>query len=57
MMKALKGVTTKLLFKEFPSLKNKLWCVHLWNPSYFVAIVSEQTEEQKRQYIRNQLKK
>nr|WP_281394044.1 transposase [Texcoconibacillus texcoconensis] len=26
----------------------------LWNPSYFVTTVSEQTEAQIRQYIQNQ---
>ncbi|WP_417921743.1 transposase [Clostridioides difficile] len=28
----------------------------LWNPSYFVATVSENTEEQIRKYINNQKK-
>lgn len=44
MIKALKGVSARLLSKEFPQLKKKLWGDHLWNPSYFVATVSEQTE-------------
>jgi REP element-mobilizing transposase RayT len=35
-------------------LKNKLWGGHLWNPSYFVATVSENTEEQVKKYIENQ---
>ncbi|HBE9436636.1 TPA: transposase [Clostridioides difficile] len=29
---------------------------HLWNPSYLVATVSENTEEQIRKYINNQKK-
>ena len=29
---------------------------HLWNPSYFVATVLENTEEQIRKYINNQKK-
>jgi putative transposase len=53
-IKALKGVSARLLFKEYPSLKKKLWGGHLWNPSYFVATVSENTEAQIRQYIQNQ---
>jgi putative transposase len=53
-IKALKGVSARLLFKEFPELKNKLWGGHLWNPSYFVATVSENTEEQIREYIKSQ---
>lgn len=32
----------------------KLWKEHLWNPSYFVTTVSENTEEQIREYIQKQ---
>ena len=58
MIKALKGVSARLLMKEFgEELKRKLWGGHLWNPSYFVATVSENTEEQIRKYIKNQKRK
>ena len=58
MIKALKGVSARLLMKEFgEELKKKLWRGHLWNPSYFVATVSENTEEQIRKYIQNQKRK
>lgn len=58
MIKALKGVSVRLLMKEFgEELKSKLWGGHLWNPSYFVATVSENTEEQIRKYIQNQKRK
>lgn len=53
-VKALKGVSARLLFKEQPEIKSMLWGGHLWNPSYFVATVSENTEEQIRDYIRSQ---
>lgn len=54
-MKALKGVSARLLMKEYGIiLKQKLWGGHLWNPSYFIATVSENTEEQIRQYIKSQ---
>lgn len=53
-IKALKGVSARLLLKEYPELKKKLWGGHLWNPSYFVATVSENTEEQIRNYINSQ---
>ena len=57
-MKALKGVSARLLMKEYGSiLKKKLWGGHLWNPSYFVATVSENTEEQIRNYIKSQKEK
>ena len=56
MIKALKGVSARLLMKEFGEiLRKKLWGGgHLWNPGYFVATVSENTEEQIRKYIQNQ---
>jgi putative transposase len=54
-MKALKGVSARLLMKEYKViLKQKLWDDHLWNPSYFIATVSENTEDQIRQYIQSQ---
>ncbi len=57
-IKALKGVSARLLLKEFgEGLRKKLWEGHLWNPSYFVATVSEYTEEQIRNYIQNQKKR
>jgi len=55
MIKALKGVSARLLMKEFGTdLKKKLWGGHLWNPSYFIATVSENTEEQIIKYIQKQ---
>jgi len=48
MIKALKGVSARLLMKEYGEELKKLWEGHLWNPSYFVADVSENTEEQIR---------
>lgn len=56
-VKAFKGVSARLLFKLHPELKKLLWGGHLWNPSYFIATVSENTEEQIREYIQNQQKK
>ena len=56
-VKALKGVSARALFKKHPTLKTQLWGGHLWNPSYFVATVSENTEEQIKVYIQHQKKK
>jgi len=53
-IKTLKGNTARFLFKEYPDLKKKLWGGHLWNPSYFVATVGENTEEAVRNYIESQ---
>lgn len=57
-MKALKGVSARLLMKEYEnSLKKNFGGGHLWNPSYFVATVSENTEAQIREYIQRQKEK
>ena len=53
-IKILKGTTARWLFLEHPELKQQLWGGHLWNPSYFVATVSERTLEQVQQYIDKQ---
>ena len=42
-IKILKGNTARKLFIKHPKLKTKLWDGHLWNPSYFVATVSDNT--------------
>ena len=39
------------------NFKEKLWGGHLWNPSYFIATVSENTEEQIIKYIKSQKEK
>ena len=53
-VKMLKGISARKLFLKFPQLKQELWGGHLWNPSYFVATVSENTEVQVKKYIENQ---
>ena len=54
----MKGVSSRILMKKFGEvLRKKLLGGHWWNPSYFVATVSENTEEQIRNYIRNQKRK
>ena len=57
-LKALKGVSARILMREFGvELKNKLWNGHLWNPSYFIATGSENTEDQIKKYIESQKEK
>lgn len=57
-MKALKGVSARLIMKELGNtFRDKLWGGHLWNPSYYIATVSENTESQIRQYIQEQKEK
>ena len=57
MLKAMKGVSARIIMKSFPELREQLWGGHLWNPSYFVATVSENTETQIREYIQKQKEK
>lgn len=54
MIKTMKGRTAYILFREFPWIRRYLWHGHLWSPSYFIATVSENTEEQVRHYIQTQ---
>lgn len=56
-IKILKGNTARWLFWKYPEIKRQLWGGHLWNPSYFVATVSERTLDQVKHYIDSQKKK
>lgn len=53
-IKILKGNIARWLFLAHPEIKSQLWGGHLWNPSYFVATVSDRTLEQITAYINNQ---
>ena len=53
-IQSMKGVSSRVLFLEFPEIRRKLWGGHLWSPSYFIATVSENTEAQIQRYIQNQ---
>lgn len=54
MIKALKGVSARFLFKKHPRLKQQLWDGHLWNPSYYIATVGQISEETIKKYIQSQ---
>ena len=53
-IKILKGNTARWLFLAHPEIKKELWGGHLWNPSYFIATVSERSREQIEKYIAEQ---
>ena len=53
-VKILKGNTARWLFLEHPEIKSTLWGGHLWNPSYFVATVSDRSIKQIEEYINSQ---
>ena len=54
--KMLKGISGRLLLKEFPEISNKLWNGELWNPSYYVETIGSISEEAIKRYIQNQEK-
>ena len=49
--KMMKGISGRLLLKEFPEISKELW-----NPSYYVETIGSISEEAIRQYIQNQEK-
>ena len=53
-VKGMKGVSARMLFKGFPEIKKDLYGGHLWSPSYFVCTVSDNTEENIKKYIESQ---
>ena len=53
-IKVLKGNTARWLFLKHPEIKRQLWGGHLWNPSYFVATVSDRALDQVKCYIDEQ---
>lgn len=53
-IKRLKGTSARWLFQLYPELKEHLYGGHLWNPSYFIATVSDTLEENIKDYIINQ---
>ena len=53
-VKSFKGTSARWLYRQFPELRQELWGGNIWNPSYFVSTVSENTEDQVRLYIQSQ---
>ena len=51
----IKSVSAKMMFREFPEIRKKLWGGELWNDGYFVRSVGDKvTAEVIRKYIRYQ---
>lgn len=54
-VKTLKGVSAKHLFRRFPSIKEKLWGGNLWSRGYFVGTSGDKiTNDLVRKYIQRQ---
>ena len=54
--KMMKGISGRLLLKEFPEISKELWNKELWNPSYYVETLGSVSEEAIKEYIQNQEK-
>jgi len=53
-VKMSKGITGRLLFKEFGNLKQQLDGGHLWNKSYYLETVGKISKASVKQYMENQ---
>ena len=54
LVNSLKGVSSRLLRKEFPSLEKYYWKGGLWSPSYFIASCGGAPIDIVKEYIENQ---
>jgi len=53
----MKSISAKMVFREFPEIKEQLWGGDLWSNGYFVRSTGDKvTSEVVRQYIRYQHK-
>jgi putative transposase len=50
---SLKSVSARLLFREFPELREKLWGGAFWSPSYFIASTGQVTLDVLKRYVEN----
>lgn len=50
----LKGVTARLMHKEFPQLKDLLWGDSFWSDSYFLASTGQVSLDVLKRYVEEQ---
>ena len=51
----LKSISVRMVFQEFPEVKQELWGEELWNDGYFVRSVGDKVmAEVVRRYIKHQ---
>ena len=53
-VKMAKGISGRLLLKEFSSLRKKLYKGHLWNKSYYLETIGHISEHTVKEYIQDQ---
>lgn len=54
LVNSLKGVSSRLIRKQFPIILRKLWAGSLWSPSSFAGTCGGASLDVLRQYIENQ---
>lgn len=54
LVNSLKGVSSRLLKRDFPGLTHYYWKGGLWSPSYFAGSCGGASIEVVKEYIRNQ---
>jgi len=56
-VKTIKSITARELFKRFPEIKKELWGGKFWSAGYFVSTVGKHGDEGKiSRYVKNQNK-
>ena len=50
----LKGISSRVLFQEFPHLRKKFWGCHLWARGYLAVSSGNITDEMIKKYIDDQ---
>lgn len=53
-VRKLKSITAKELFKKFPSLKKRYWGGVLWSKGYFISTIGKVSAETIKKYIQEQ---
>lgn len=54
-MKYLKGISGRKIYKEFPSIKNGLYNGELWNHQYFCETIGEVSNATVDEYFKSQI--
>jgi putative transposase len=51
---SIKGVSSRILFQEFPEIKMKLWKGHMWSTSYCLLTTGRTTLDVLNKYVESQ---
>ena len=53
-IKQIKGVSSRIIFQEYPEIKMKLWKGHLWSRSYCLLTTGQTTLDVLKRYVESQ---